>query len=163
MLKIACPDIEWNEEDIVRTHRVGYKSEAEDINDNNDGDDVKQRTLLIKFLHWDKKMKVLKGREALREVGIRVGGDLTRRQRKTLQDLSACGTYGYYYWGELIVKDAKPAGNSRVFRRAQRKINDGANQGLSMDGVEPGEIDGRSTAEIASGMTGAYGYINNIK
>ena len=110
VLKLACPDVEWNEEDIVRTHRVGYKSESDSINENNengDDDGVKTRTLLIKFLHWDNKMKVLKGREALRDVGIRIGDDLTRRQSKTLQDLSVRGKYGYYYRGELIVKDAK--------------------------------------------------------
>ena len=74
------------------THRVGYKSESDSINENDENDDddgVKTRTLLIKFLHWDKKMKVLKGREALRGVGIRIGDGLTRRQHMTLQDLSA--------------------------------------------------------------------------
>ena len=46
VLKIACPDIVWNEWDIVRTHRVGYKSVAEDISYvyNSDGDDVKPQT-----------------------------------------------------------------------------------------------------------------------
>ena len=41
----------WNEQDIVRTHRVGYKSVAEDISYvyNSDGDDVKPQTLLINF------------------------------------------------------------------------------------------------------------------
>ena len=46
-----------------------------------DDDDDKPRTLLIKFHHWDKTMQLFKGREALRSAGIRIGDDLTRRQR----------------------------------------------------------------------------------
>ena len=58
VLNIACPDIKWHKEDIVRTHRVGKDSYDPD----------NPRILLIKFLHWDKKMAVLKGREKLRKL-----------------------------------------------------------------------------------------------
>ena len=75
VLNIACPDIKWHKEDIVRTHRV--EKDSYDPNS--------QRILLIKLLHWDKKMTVLKGREKLREVGLRVGDDLTRRRRDALK------------------------------------------------------------------------------
>ena len=152
VLKRARPDVEWSEEDIVRTHRVGYKAEVEPEvwgESDDDGDKQKPRTLLIKFLHWDKKMKVLKGREVLRDAGIRIGDDLTRRQRKTLQDLSARGKYGYYYRGELIVKNAKNTNGSRVFRRAHRRINEGQN----MEGVELGGDDsavGGATADFGA-------------
>ena len=94
-------------------------------------------------------MKVLKGREVLRDAGIRIGDDLTRRQRKTLQDLSARGKYGYYYRGELIVKNAKNTNGSRVFRRAHRRINEGQN----MEGVELGGDDsavGGATADFGA-------------
>ena len=158
VLKLACPDVEWSDEDIVRTHRVGYKSEAQVDDGNSDDDGQKPQTLLIKFLHWDKKMKVLKGHEVLREAGIRIGDDLTRRQRKTLQDLSARGKYGYYYRGELIIKDVKPAGSSRVFRRAQRKLNDGQN----MEGVESGNDEGgHSAAEALAGVDTFERFVNN--
>ena len=158
VLKLACPDVEWSDEDKVRTHRVDYKSEAQVNDGNSDDDGQKPRALLIKFLHWDKKMKVLKGREVLREVGIRIGDDLNRRQRKTLQDLSARGKYGYYYRGELIIKDTKPAGSSHVFRRAQRKLNDGQN----MDGVESGNDEGgHSAADAFAGVDTLERFVNN--
>ena len=79
VLKVACPYLEWSSEDIVRTHRVG--------NQNSDADE-NPRIVLIKCLHWGRKMTVLRGREALREHGIRIGGDITRRQRATLKRLS---------------------------------------------------------------------------
>lgn len=83
VLKVACPGVQWNEEDIVRAHRVGYTSEQDGSQDDSgSNDEVKPRTLLIKFLRWEIKMKILKGRDALRNVGIRVGDDLTRRQQK---------------------------------------------------------------------------------
>ena len=42
------------------------------------------RILLMKFLHWDHKMNLNKGREVLREKDIHVGAELTRRQRQSL-------------------------------------------------------------------------------
>ena len=36
------------------------------------------RILLIKFLHWDHKMDLYKGRAILRETDIHVGDELTR-------------------------------------------------------------------------------------
>ena len=58
VLKVACPDIEWSEDDIVRTHRIRYKMDDRHGNSNatykgNESD--KSRILPIKFLHWDKK------------------------------------------------------------------------------------------------------------
>ena len=98
------------------------------------------------------------GREVLREAVIRIGDDLTRRQRKTLQILSARRKYGYYYRGELIIKDAKPAGSSRVFHRAQRKINDGQN----MEGVESGNDEsGHFAADAFDGVDTFELLVNN--
>ena len=65
------------------------------------------RILLIKFLHWDKKMAVLKECEKLRKVGLRVGDDLTRRQRDRLKQLSEKCQSGYFYKGELHIRDKK--------------------------------------------------------
>ena len=50
-------------------------------------------------------MAVLKGREKLCEVGLRVGDDLTRRQRDALKQLSKKGQSGYFYKGELHIRD----------------------------------------------------------
>ena len=93
VLNVACPDINWYQEHIVCTRRVGHE-----VADNPDN----PRILLIKFLQWDKMMAVLKGRDKLREAGIRVGDDLTRRQRATLKHLSDKGQLGYFYKGELL-------------------------------------------------------------
>ena len=123
VLKVAYPYLDWSPEDIVRTHRVG--------NPNSDADE-NPCMVLIKFLHWDRKMAVLRGREALREHGIRIGDDITRRQRATLKRLSDEGKSGYYYKGELFVreKNKKPSENlergsnviqSRAFVKAFRK------------------------------------------
>ena len=81
----------------VRTQRVGKDSYDPD----------NPRILLIKILHWDKKMAVLKDREKLREVGLRVGDDLTKRQRDALKQLSEKGQLGYFYKGEFHIRDKK--------------------------------------------------------
>ena len=123
VLNVACPHFDWGPEDIVRTHRVG-KQDASNVEN--------PRILLIKFLHWDRKMAVLRGRETLREYGIRVGDDITRRQRDTLKRLSEKGMFGYYYKGELFVREKTGKQNensegnpsaiqSRTFVKANRK------------------------------------------
>ena len=77
-------------------------------------------------------MAVLRGRETLREHGIRVGDDITRRQRDTLKRLSEKGMFGYYYKGELFVREKNGKQNensegnpgaiqSRTFVKANRK------------------------------------------
>lgn len=131
VLKVACPDIEWSDNDIVRTHRIGYKMDDRHDKSNGKGEgneNDKSRILLIKFLHWDKKMKVLKGREPLRAVGIRVSDDLTKRQRQSLKSLADRGKFGYYHRGELKIKEPRESGeqsvSSRVYRRAQRRMPD---------------------------------------
>ena len=117
VLKVARPDIEWSFKDIVRTHRVG--------NENTNKPD-QPRILFIKFLHWDHKMDLYKGRDILREYDIHVGDDLTRRQRQTLKKLAENGKYGYYFKGQLYTKDAKTNTKveSRTFRKAYRRVNE---------------------------------------
>ena len=46
---------------------------------------------------------------------------------------------------------AKPVGNSRVFRRAQRKINDNTNHEHSMDSAELGAVGSSSYARVSTG------------
>lgn len=117
VLKVARPDIDWSHKDIVRTHRVGYE---------NANKPDQPRILLIKFLHWDHKMDLYKGREVLREQGIHVGDDLTRRQRQKLKRLAENGKYGYYYKGQLYIRDARTNTNmeSRTFRKAHRRVTE---------------------------------------
>ena len=117
VLSVVRPDIPWAPKDIVRTHRVG--------SENMDNPD-QPRILLIKFLHWDHKMDLYKGREALREKDIHVGDDLTRRQRQTLKRFADSGRYGYYYKGKLHFKEKSqgPRVESRTFRKAHRRMNE---------------------------------------
>ena len=125
VLKVARPDIPWSLKDIVRTHRVGNK------NPNNPD---QPRILLIKFLHWDHKMELYKGRESHRERDIHVGDDLTRRQRQTLKRLADNGKYGYYYRGKLCIKEPKQGVSveSRTYRKAQRcaSVNETPGEGM---------------------------------
>ena len=116
VLNVACPLIDWRPEDIIRTHRVGKK----------DPSNVESpRILLIKFLHWDRKMAVFRGRETLREYGIRIGDDITRRQRDSLKRLSDQGKSGYFYKGELFVRDRteKHQGDSERDNHGHRVIH----------------------------------------
>lgn len=117
VLSVARPDIQWSSKDIVRTHRVG--SENPDKPD-------QPRILLIKFLHWDHKMDLYQGREALREKDIHVGDDLTKRQRQTLKRLANNGRLAYYYKGKLCFKEQvqETKIESRTYRKAQRRTNE---------------------------------------
>ena len=44
--RIASPDKEWSTRDIVRAHRIGSTTDAE-----ND-----PRPIIVRFLHWDDKI-----------------------------------------------------------------------------------------------------------
>lgn len=159
VLKVARPDINWSPDDIVRTHRIGTKIESRNEDDEDTSND-KPRILLIKFHHWDKKMMLFKGRETLRSVGIRIGDDLTRRQRHALQRLADQGKFGYFYKGKLYVKEQSEntdrPNRSRTFRKAARKLPVGIDK---MDVTESGSVgsaervENDGALELPSNMT----------
>ena len=136
--RIASPDKEWSTRDIVRAHRIGSTTDAE-----ND-----PRPIIVRFLHWDDKMSLYHGRESLRLEGIRVADDLTTRQRRVLKKLKDEGQIGYFYKGELKIREPNHSTDgSRVFVRGRRRLNpdnDDANSGgasappLPMDTNLPG-------------------------
>ena len=69
---------------------------------------LKRATLLLTILTFrfeDDKARAYRGREELRKQGIRIGDDLTRTQRNTLSSLREHGKFGYFYKGQLHVKD----------------------------------------------------------
>ena len=90
------PDINWLPYEIARTHRIGTKIEIQNEDDEDTSND-KPSIFLIKFHQWDKKMILFKGREILRDVGIRIGDNLTRRQRHALQRLAQQSKFSYFY------------------------------------------------------------------
>ena len=99
---------------------------------------------------------VYKGRDKLRDAGIRVGDDLSKKRRDTLKHLKDTGRQGYFYRDELVVRDAplstKGENNdqTRVKLRAQRRLeqinenqenNDSSvDMDLSVSGDEPSDI-----------------------
>ena len=81
--------------------------------------------VIMKFRHNDDKHTIYKGREALRERGIRVANDLTKRQRKQLNEEKAQGKLGYFYKGKLQYytdKNDYVSSDSRDTKR--RKLNE---------------------------------------
>ncbi|MEW8547372.1 MAG: hypothetical protein AB2693_28010 [Candidatus Thiodiazotropha sp.] len=113
VLKVACPALNWESDDLKRVYRVGG------------GKDNQPPVLIVCFRYDDDKAKVFAGREELRKHGIRVSNDLTLRQREKLKALKSKGKIGYFYKGRLIerstkVSDFETAG--RVFRKANRRI-----------------------------------------
>ncbi|MEW8548221.1 MAG: hypothetical protein AB2693_32355, partial [Candidatus Thiodiazotropha sp.] len=118
VLKVACPSVEWEKDDIKRAFRVG------------EGKNDQPPVMIVRFRYDDDKPKVFSGRDQLRACGIRVSDDLTTRQREQLNALRLKGQRGYFYRGKLVVNSAKPLDNngrdnvkSRVFRTAARRMN----------------------------------------
>lgn len=97
VLNVACPEEEWQSDDLKRVFRVGNQSASDD----------NPPLVIARFRYDDDKFKVFRGREELRNQGIRVSNDLTSRQRDKLKALKEKGKTGYFYKGELKVRPEK--------------------------------------------------------
>lgn len=95
VLKLACPYEDWNPDDIQRAYRVG-----ECVDD-------QPRITIMTFRYSDDKYRIYKGRDKLRENGIRVSDDLTKRQRIKMKDLKQKGYTGYFYKGKIHARQKK--------------------------------------------------------
>ena len=73
VLNKACPDGDWVPEDIKRVQIIS----------SSDGD--KFPLVIVHFRYDDDKFRIYRGREKLRKYGLRVGDDLTYRQRQKLK------------------------------------------------------------------------------
>ncbi|KAH3873112.1 hypothetical protein DPMN_036338 [Dreissena polymorpha] len=93
ILEVASPTTNWVPDDIKR---------IQVLNSTKDG--LTPLTILT-FRFKDDKARAYRGREELRKQGIRIGDDLTRTQRNTLSSLREHGKFGYFYKGQLHVKD----------------------------------------------------------
>ena len=101
ILKVASPTTNWVPDDIKR---------IQVLNSTKDG--YPPLTILT-FRFEDDKARAYRGREELRKQGIRIGDDLTRTQRNTLSSLREHGKFGYFYEGQLHVKDILQQPNSQ--------------------------------------------------
>ena len=98
VLKVACEGEDWNPDDLQRAYRVGESR------------DDQPRIMIATFRYSDDKYRIYAGRDKLREKGIRVSDDLTRRQRKKLLELKEKGYSGYFYKGQVHTRRKKVKG-----------------------------------------------------
>lgn len=118
VLNVASPDESWIPDDLKFVSRKGNKAEGI------------CRMVLVTFRFDDDKFKIFKGRDILRNNGIRISDDLTRRQRQKLNKLKSEGKMGYFYKGQLKLfeksgKNTKSSQseneNDRIFRVGKRR------------------------------------------
>ena len=69
VLNVACPEENLEAVDIKKVYRARVPRNG------------KPRMVIMKFRYDDDKHRIYTGRDTLRKRGIRVGNDLTRRQR----------------------------------------------------------------------------------
>ena len=89
----------WTSEDIARAHRVGRKQGARN-----------PRHLIAKFVKWSDVDSILKNHEArekMKQAGLRVSTDLTRRQMTQIKQAQADGKFAYFHRGRLVVEERR--------------------------------------------------------
>ena len=157
-LQETVPDKVWSLTDIIRAHRLGPQRTGAS------GYSANPRPMIAKFARWSDKMEVLaKGREKLREKGVKVAGDLTTRQKRIIKDHRDRGLHAHFKGDKLIVTgpiNREPGSNtSHEDRRGGARVsqdNNGANSdstthfpALSVV-TEPDETTTRSYLEEAN-------------
>ena len=119
VLKVACPNSEWYRDDIKAVRLIPSS------------DPTATPLSIVTFRYDDDKFHVYQGRDELRKVSIRVGDDLTYKQRQAIKAMKQKGKTAYYYKGELCVRSDTVESESeptREFRRAVRKLTTNQNQ-----------------------------------
>ncbi|KAL4240398.1 hypothetical protein ACF0H5_001189 [Mactra antiquata] len=118
VLNVSSPNTKWSSDDIMNVHMIK----------NSHTDSNKYSPLyIVKFRFYEDKARVYGGRENLRKNGIRVGDDLTYKQRNKLKSLKLMGKTAYYYKGELCYRPDRQVNEEnfndnggRVFKKATR-------------------------------------------
>jgi len=106
LLNEAVPDVDWEERDIVRVQRIGAGSKGKPENS--------PRPILVSFVTWSNKLTVLqRGRDPLRQKGVKISSDLTNRQAATLRDLRRQGHVAYFRNNRLHYRDFNGSGSRR--------------------------------------------------
>ena len=80
--------------------------------------------MLVTFRYSDDKSRVYDGRDKLSENGIRVGDDLTKRQRQKLKYLKPKGYTGYFYKGQVHVREKKVKGKTFIKDRLKESVDE---------------------------------------
>ena len=110
VLNKACPDYDWVAEDIKRVQVISSP------------DSDKFPLVIVHFRFDDDKFRIYRGREELRKYGLRVGDDLTYRQRQKIKKLKEQGSTGYFYKGKMHIRENNDgelqSGNVDIANRA---------------------------------------------
>ena len=85
----------WQENDIVRAHRLGDNSVSK-----------KTRPIIVRLTHFHDKLTILKSRPELKKCAIGVSNDLTKHQRDQLSKLKERNEKGYFKNGKLHIVDS---------------------------------------------------------
>ena len=131
VLKVACPDSEWYHDDIKAVRVIPST------------DPTAPPLIIVTFRYDDDKFQVYKGRDALRNIKIKVGDDLTYKQRQVIKAMKQKGKTAYYYKGELCVRSDTLESESeqpREFRRAFRKLTSTIDQNLELSEANTAEV-----------------------
>ena len=83
----------WNWNDFQRVHRLGKEGVGH------------CRAIIVRFVNFQDKLRVLRARQELEKVHVRVTNDLTWKQRETLSNLNDEGIDAYYKGNKLIRSD----------------------------------------------------------
>lgn len=114
-------ETEWTQNDVESTHRVGSRKEAP----------THPRPLIVRFTRWADKLAILRNkalRDGLRNDGIKVAGDLTRRQREQIEQARKEGKFAYFKNGRLHAEDR------RTLSAGASQDVPGVSEGPSADG-----------------------------
>ncbi|KAL4224241.1 hypothetical protein ACF0H5_017694 [Mactra antiquata] len=121
VLNVSSLNTKWSSDDIMNVHMITNKH-----TDSNNYSPL----YIVKFRFYDDKARVYGGRENLRKNDIRVGDDLTYKQRNKLKSLKLMGKTAYYYKGELCYRPDRRVNvenvngnNGRIFKKGTRKLN----------------------------------------
>ncbi|WAR04823.1 hypothetical protein MAR_020192, partial [Mya arenaria] len=111
---VASPNDIWIADDLKYVKCIG------------DVKDGRQPLTVVTFRYDDDKYRIYKGRDELRKHNVRVGDDLTVKQRHQLKTLKSKGKVGYFFRGELRTMDSKTdhAGKTeRAVKQARRMLD----------------------------------------
>ncbi|RUM94909.1 MAG: hypothetical protein DSZ28_00745 [Thiothrix sp.] len=87
LFRRSVPGVPWTEKDIIRVQRLGPPHGT---------GTQKPRPILVEVATFLDKLTLLKyGRDPLRRIGIKVSGELTNRQARTLKELRQQGHNAY--------------------------------------------------------------------
>ena len=145
----------WKNEQIQRAHRLRSNGS-------------KLGHIIVRFVHFEDKLKALKLREKLGEKNVGVTNDLTQNQRNQLSDLRKENKRGYFLRNRLIVENIQPSDNTHRIRSGSNAIEDdvirsGTNENVHANDLNPSSQPVRGSGHRRGGGSGrgSRNYVNN--